>query len=443
VLAAAVMLLVAACAARVVPPPRVDIPRYPDFVYPEVPADLRASQLGVDQNTAWQWLQSGSPRTAERTFQTVLDRSPSFYPAEAGLGFVELSGGDYERALVRFDRALGMAMTYAPALAGRGEALLALGRDGEALESFEAALGVDATLETAKRRVEVLQFRLLQANLADARRAAEAGRYDDAIEAYRLAIAASPESAFLYRELGQAERRNGNAGAALQQFQRAIEIDPSDAATWREVGAVLEEGQDLNAALAAYTAAVGLAPDPVLDQRIARLRASLALARLPPEYQNVVSAPIVTRGDLAALIGVRFEALLRSLATRTLEVVTDTRGHWAAPWIFEVTRLGIIEPYQNHTFQPRGAVRRGELAQSVSQLLALFAERNPALATQWEAGRQPIADVPQSNLNYPAVSIAVASGAIPLFDDGTFRSTRSVSGSEAVAVIDRLAALAR
>lgn len=440
---ALVALLAAACAARVAPPPRVDTPRYPDFVYPDVPADLRAGELAVDQDAAWQWLQSGAPRTAERAFQAVLDRSAAFYPAEAGLGFVELATGDYQRALARFDRALARHDRYAPALAGRGEALMGLGRDRDALDSFNAALAVDGSLDSPRRRVEVLQFRVLQANLADARRAVEAGRYDAAIAAYRQAIAASPESGFLHRELGVAYRRRGDPGSALDELQQAVEIDPDDPAAWRELGSLLENGQDLNAALAAYAAAARLDSDPELDAHVARLRASLALARLPPEYQRVPGAQTLTRGELAALIGVRFESLLTGLETRSLEVVTDTRGHWAAPWIFEVTRLGILEAYPNHTFQPRGEVRRGDLAQAVSRILALSAERDPALARRWPSRQTPIADVPRNNLNYPAVSLAVSSGVMALLDDGRFQLTRPVSGAEAVAVIDRLARLIR
>lgn len=433
-----IAVLASGCAARVVMPPPVFEPGFPDFVYPEVPANLRSLDPSGEQEVAWQWLQSGAPRTAEREFETLLVRAPSFYPAEAGLGFVELATEEYERALGRFERVLGRSMQYAPALAGRGEALLALGRVREALGSFEAALDVDGSLEAPRRRVEVLQFRVLQANLSDARRAVEAGEFDVAVAAYQQAIAASPESAFLYRELGIAERRNGDPGAALERLQQAVEIDPGDAATWREIGDVLEEGQDLNAALAAYTAAARLDRDPDLEDRISRLRASLALVRLPPEYQRVPDSAVLTRGELAALIGVRFETLLASLDTQFLEVVTDTRGHWAAPWIFEVTRLGIIEAYRNHTFQPRGEVRRGDLARSVGQLLGFIAERNPRLATQWRSRQAPITDVPRGNLNYPAVSLAVASGTMPLLDDGTFQLTRPVSGAEAVAVIDRL-----
>ena len=42
--------------------------------------------------------------------------------------------------------------------------------------------------------------------------------------------------------------------------------------------------------------------------------------------------------------------------------MTDARNHWAATWIMTVVRAGIIDPFDNHTFQPRALVRRTDLA---------------------------------------------------------------------------------
>ena len=47
------------------------------------------------------------------------------------------------------------------------------------------------------------------------------------------------------------------------------------------------------------------------------------------------------------------EALKAAREERPDVVVTDIRNHWAAPWITMVARAGVIEPFPNHTFQPR------------------------------------------------------------------------------------------
>lgn len=432
------LLMMTGCAARLAPlPPVVVTPQFPDFVFPDVPPDLAASGLAPHLNIAWRWLQTGQLANAEQAFTTILKLSPAFFPAETGLGYLRLASKDDERALGHFDQALGQSRTYAAALVGRGEALLALRRDADAVSSFEAALAANGSLELPKRRLEVLYFRLLQANLSNARQAAEGGRSQDAISAYQQAIAASPESAFLYREIGAVERKAGNLDAALEHFHKATELEPNDISAWLEIGGILEARDDYPAAIEVYTQAMALEPSAEIQSRVKRMQGVLALAKQPAEYRAISESPSLTRGDLAALIGVHFEKLLEGIPPTAI-VVTDTRGDWAAPWIFAVTRAGIMDIYPNHTFQPGSAVRRSDLAQAVSQLLNLIALRSPARAEQWKTVNSQIADVGEANLNYPAVSLAVESGVLPLLEGGTFQLARAVTGAEAVAAIEQV-----
>jgi hypothetical protein len=108
----------------------------------------------------------------------------------------------------------------------------------------------------------------------------------------------------------------------------------------------------------------------------------------------------------------------------------------------QVARAGVIEPFENHTFQPRASVRRGDLAAAVSRIVTALAAGNPGLRKRI-AERPKIADMSPGHLSYPAVSIAVASGVMPLLDGGRFQASRGVGGAEAIEVIGRLRALAR
>ena len=45
-----------------------------------------------------------------------------------------------------------------------------------------------------------------------------------------------------------------------------------------------------------------------------------------------------------------------------------------------VAHAGVMEPFANHAFQPRPLVRRVDLAQVVSRLLAQVAAQNPTPA---------------------------------------------------------------
>jgi len=430
----------AGCATRTAPPLPAAL-AYPEFMYPVAPAGTVSPDDSAAVDRGWRFLQNGDLRNAEREFTAVARRSPALAAAGTGNAYVALARDDFERAVRTFNAALTTAPMYVPALVGRGQALLELKRDDEALKSFEAALAVDPSLPDVARRVEVLRFRNVQQMIQSARSAASAGRLDEARGQYERALATSPDSAFLYRELGLVERRQGNIEAALRRFRQAVDLDPADAVSLVQTGELLAQRQDFAGADAAYRRAAAIDPDPDLAARIAAIGERAREARLPAAFADIAASSQVTRGDLAALIGVRLEPVVAGAPARQV-VMTDTQGHWAAPWIAAVARAGVIDPFENHTFQPRAPVSRGDLAAAVSRIVSLLAPRNPALRTSLGA-RPAIADMAPGHLSYPAASVAVASGVMPLVDGSRFQVGRLVSGAEAIEAVDRLRALAR
>src|SRR4029453_11979235 len=241
VLAVGLLMFTNACAPKVTTPaPVAASPRFPDFVFPDPPSGLGTPATVERHKAGWQWLEAGDFRAADRNFAASLKLSPNFYPAEVGLGYSALARKETDSALTHFDRAVVENPRYAPALVGRGDALLASGQRDVALQSFEAALAADPNLAALRSRIEVLRFRGLQDDVADARKMAEAGRLPEARKMYQQAIAASPQSPFLYRELALVERRDGDLAAALVHAQKASELEPSDARARGLIGEILE-----------------------------------------------------------------------------------------------------------------------------------------------------------------------------------------------------------
>ena len=437
----AVVVFSASCASRETPTPLPPMgTNHPEFTYPAVPEGTDTVQATRIER-GWRYLQADSHRNAEREFQAALKLQPSFPAAETGLGYLEIARERAKEAVARFDRALEGGNSYVPALIGRGQALLELGRDADALASFESALKADPARTDLQSRIEVLRFRALQNSLTRAKAASDAGRWDEARAAYNEAIGASPDSAFLYRDLAVAERKANTPALALEHFRRAVALDANDARSWAQIGELLQEQGDLPGALSAYEKAHSLDPAEVSNDRLDRLRDAIVIAKLPEQYRAIAASPAVTRGDVAALIGVRLSDLLATARPRQA-VITDPRGHWAQEWILPVVRSGVMDTQPNYTFQPAARVRRGDLAQTVSRVLTLIAAQRPASAQAWQDANLKIADVAPAHLNYPAVAQAVASGVMPLAADGTFQLLRPVSGTEVDEVVARLEALA-
>jgi tetratricopeptide (TPR) repeat protein len=445
VLFLALALVAAACASttRAVPLPNVSATAFPEFVQPTIPAAFGRYPAAVSSvNRGWRFLEAQDLGNAEREFRAAIRSSTDFYPAETALGYLDLARKEPKAALQHFEKALLSDPRYVSALVGGGQAFLALGREKDALFAFQSAVAVDPSLSDVKRRVEVLQFRGLEQDLAAARQAAKAGKFDVAARAYASAIASSPDSAFLYRELAGVEAQRGQTDAALADLRKALSIEPADVGSIVQVGDLLAVQGDLDGAERSYAEALSLEASDAVDAKLDALRARVALARLPAEYRAIDAAPQITRGDLAAMIGVRLPDMVQAARRRDGVVITDVQTHWAATWILAVARAGIIEPFDNHTFQPNAVVQRADLAIAMSHLLARIAAQDPVRGRSWTAARGRFADLAATHLAYPAASMAVAAGVMPTAADNMFEPARVVSGAEAAGAVARIATLA-
>ncbi len=412
--------------------------RYPDFPRPDVPADLAGiAPAAQNHERAWVQLQLGDPKAAERTFRGVLQRTPGFYPSQTGMGFTRLAVSDHAGALEAFDGALSRRADYLPALVGRAETLLELGREGEAFAAYNAVLEVEPDHPVASRRVGVLRLRAVQADVALGRAAMARGDHVAARAALERAVAASPESAFLHRDLARVAAAMGDDDEALARAARALELDENDAEAWALQGRIKARRGDVSGGLDDLRRAARLNPDlPDVADTIASLEAELAEALLPAEFKAIPTQPTLMRGDLAALLAHHLPALLTP--RRPTVLITDARRHWAQPAILQVIRAGVMTEYANHTFQPASAVSRGDLAVAVDRVLTLVAGRAPERARQWRDGAITFADLRAGHMLHGPASRAVASGVLQVSDDGRFRPTERVSGAEAEAAVIRL-----
>ncbi len=283
---AAAAALSGGCVRTIEPAPAVTTPRYPDFVFPAVPASLASETLTALQQRGWQFLQSGDAGQARRAFNAALAENGRFYPADAGLAYASLADRDYADAVARFDRVLRRAEGYVPAMVGKGDALAGAGRVDEAIRVLNEALAADASLTDVRRRLDVLAFRNQQDVLRAARQDAETGRLDEAAAGYERAIAASPDSGLLYRELAAVERKAGKSDQALAHLRKAVSLDPSDARGFVQTGELLEDRGEFAGAVDAYLKAEALEPGEEARARVAAARSRADLARLPEEYPS-------------------------------------------------------------------------------------------------------------------------------------------------------------
>jgi len=441
-LAATLGLALSTACSRPVPPPVVapGAERFPDYPKPLVPADLARPAPPVQAHErAWAQLQSGDPRSAERTLRESLKKSPRFYPSQAALGYVRLAQAAHADALQWFDRALAAQPAYVPALVGRGEALVELGREGGAFDAYQSALAAAPDQPVALRRVEVLRFRAVQSDVAAAQAALAGQRLEEAREHYGRALRASPDSGFLHRDLADVELKLGQLDRARTMVDRALALDAADARAYAIRGELNVAAAEPVVALADFRRALELDPGLTdLPARITEIETGLKDASLPAEFKAIGGSPRVTRGEAAALLAHNVAPILQATARGTV-LITDSRRHWAQASILLAARAGAMEVYPNHTFQPSAGMSRGEFAATVARVLNLVDARAPQLGQGWREARLAFADVRPGHTLYVPISRAVASGVMTPLEGQTFGISRPMSGADAVAAVDRLA----
>lgn len=372
----------------------------------------------------------------------MLRQAPTFYPAEAGLGFVLLAGRQFRNAEPRFGAVVAANSRYLPAWIGRAEALLGLGQDREAIAALERVLVLDPRRESARTRLEFLKLRATQTLVDGARRARAAGRLAEAERQLEAAVTDSPSSAVLVRELGAVELAAGKVDEAEGHARRAIQLEPREGSHQAFLGDVLEAGRKYRDASTAYARAGALDARPEWRERMLDLREKAEAALLPASFAKVTTAPTVTRGEVAAFIGIHLDTIIEQAPRRVTDVATDIRTHWAANWIVPVTRAGVMTILPNHTFQPAAVVRRADLASIVSALLRIaLTSRRADLAT-WQAARPRFTDLAPTHVAYPVAALAVAAGAMAVDGDGGFAATRAVTGRELDIAVRRVGAIA-
>lgn len=424
------------CAVRV---PVVTTPSYPAFIFPAVPAAYADTRAARVQQEAWAFLQTGDLITAEQRFAASLAEDTDFFPAAAGLGWVDVAGGRFGDAIAHFESALGIDASYAPALVGLGQVLLRTGDSVGALRNFEAALAVDSGLMGIGRLVGELQLQVMSERLAQARNASDEGRLAVAEMAYREVISTSPDSAFLYLELARLKQRQGAVGEALTEVRRARQLDDADSRVFLLEGELLESMGELVAAMEVYRQADTLEPSELTASALLRVRSALRVAELPVDYREIRTSAQATRGDFAALLGVQLDELMNDAGVDgTTPIFTDTRNHWASQWIIEVARAGVMRVDRRYQFEPDRPVRRGDLAEIVADTLMLIAELVPEAGQRWRDAQPRLSDMSVGHLNYDSASMAVAAGILSVVENDRFEPTRVVSGREAVDVVERL-----
>jgi tetratricopeptide (TPR) repeat protein len=203
------------------------------------PALLRLGQVHLDL---------GEDEAAGEVLREALSLDPTSAAVEAALGELYHSQGRHREAIALLRSALekeprANRLYYPLALAHR-----ALGEMDEArrLLALQGTVGIrpadplidGLALLTTGERIHLLR----------GQSAYRAGRFADAAEEFRQAVAAEPESIAARIDLGSALGELGDVEGAIEQFERAAELAPGNETALFNLGVLLARRGDLERA---------------------------------------------------------------------------------------------------------------------------------------------------------------------------------------------------
>jgi predicted O-linked N-acetylglucosamine transferase (SPINDLY family) len=168
---------------------------------------------------------AGRLHEAAQLYQKVLKANPGQADALYLLGAIAHQTGYHAQAVELCRRALAAAPDDARCYNVLGLALMELGKDAEAEDSFQKAIAIDNNPEVYNNLGTLCK---------------KQGRLDDAIAAYRRALARSPAYANAHYNLGNAYRDRKEMESAAECFQQALSCNPEHANALVGLGQALQ-----------------------------------------------------------------------------------------------------------------------------------------------------------------------------------------------------------
>jgi len=424
-----------ACASAPVAPPA--------FFVEDLPSDA-TTRLNLDDRIAavyaWEALKANRTDRARKYLMKLGTANPV---REAGLAYADLLDGNITAAEARFESSIEGTPTMVPSRVGLIQIYESRRERDKAFAEYREILKVDPGNRWAAPRFEALRDELVRDATAAARTALAAGNRETAKREFLRVLSYAPGSASAHLELARIYRQEKNKDEALAHYQAALAEGTADQALLREYGEFLAEAGELGLSLEVFEKLAAEEPrDAAVNRRVEEIKAKLGVYEIPSQYDEIPALETVTREDLAALIGVKFEDSLAAPGPRT-EILVDISTSWAQRYIITVASLEIMRAMENHTFQPRRIINRAELADAAVRLIEVLQSRGARFVPLVETRRIQIADVTPDNVFYPSIAKALAYQVMTLTPDRNFEPERTVSGAEAIRVLDIIHGLAK
>ena len=422
-----------ACATVEPPTPVLDIDNLPTALVSSLSLEERIAIEDV-----WKEIRYGRAAKAEKMILRLGPESPIYYVA---MGYIRTLLQDPVGAEENFKLALESAPDLVPARLGLAQIYLDAGRDEDAFGEYRDALKSDPGNARAGRAYELLRDRKFAEYRDSARAYAAEDDQEHARDAYLKALFYVPDSVEIHLALADVFRSQDRTDDALLHLKTAAELEPENPLVLKAYAEALYQAQQPERSLEIFEKLREKdAADRDVQARTESLKNKLGIFELPSQYGSISSAPVVSREDVAALIGVKFKDVLKTPSARP-PIIVDIATSWASRFIIRTASLGILEVYANHAFEPKKIVTRAEMAETLLRLVDYLKGQGIKIIQTFAPEKIQVGDVPPEHGYFQPIVQILAYQLMDLNAQRAFRPDQSLSGTEAIKALDLLLAL--
>ncbi|MCJ7611156.1 MAG: S-layer homology domain-containing protein [Candidatus Aminicenantes bacterium] len=411
-------------------------PLPPSFYVESLPLD-KISQLSLEERIlveeAWTRIRQGDVRRAEKLVAKMGPKSPFYL---VGLGYVDFLNDQIESAEGYFKQELQNTPDSAPAHAGLAQIYLKQGKDDLAFNEYLEVLKKDPENPWALKEFESIKNRKTDEHFQEARIFLAAGDVEPAKAAFLKALHYSPKNLEAHLSLARLYVKSSQLANALFHFNTAYPLEPKNKDLLKEYAACLLTAGQNGRSLDIYQQYLELDPkNKEIKDRVESLKNKLGIFELPSQYKSIPLSMAVTREEVAALIAVKFKDYLNDNPSKP-PVIIDIATSWASRQIIKVASAGLMEGYANHTFQPKQAASRAEMAEILVRLVNILKAKGFRFIRQFPPEMIQVSDISTDNYYYQPIAEVVSLQLMELGSDKSFRPGMTLSGPEAIKIFD-------
>lgn len=414
----------------------------PPFLYLESLPPVIVAELSLEERIAieeaWKNLKQGNANKAEKMITRLGIKSPVY---NIGLGYSYLLLNKLQESEQSFKEALKDYPEMTLIYLGLAQLYQKTHQEDLAFNELSEVLKREPNHPWAKEEYEFLRSKKTEGFLKEAKFYSDQGNTEKQKEAYLKALHYSPQLIEAHLALAEIYRKQNQLQSALVHFKAASSIEPKNKKILKDYADTLFEAEKYSKSLEVYERAQELDPkNKELEERIESLKARLGIFELPSQYDTVPTAEAVSKEDIAALLGVKFKGILDDSQAKP-PIIVDISTSWASKFILKMTSLGILDVYENHTFQPKKTVTRAEMAEILLRLINFLKKKGYRLIQQFPPEKIQITDVSPDNYYYQPIAQIIAYQVMDLSSERAFRPEQGLRGMEAISILDLLLSL--